>query len=73
MLSAKGLSRTLLEITHKIFKGLNDIAEFSAQLKLLPDQPDCYLDVTNGGVSKVDLQRLLEFMDIPFNRHRGRW
>lgn len=68
MLSAKGLSRALLESAWKCFDGLNQCVSFTGTFKLLAHEDVCWIEIREGMMQKDSLKRVLEYLEISFSR-----
>ena len=68
MLSAKGLSRALLDSVWKCFDGLNQCVSFTGTFKLLAHEDACWIEITEGMMKKDSLKRVLEYLEISFSR-----
>lgn len=68
ILSARGLAKLLLDRALHCFTCLNEMAEYNAVFKLLPNSQDCWVDVQNGCLRKEDLKRVLDSIGIDFVR-----
>ena len=66
MLSARGLGKTLLDGILHCFTHLNKLAGVSTTLKLLPN--DCWITVEDGCMSKDDVKKALDCLQIDFQR-----
>lgn len=68
MLSGKGIARTLIHSAQELLNQLNSACKVNGVIKLLKDESDCWIDVEDGTMSKLQLRTVVDNMGIAFSR-----